>query len=84
MVPIDEGAQLAGARSTRVATNCSPAPERRRRHLIGEIVRTKLGHELAYTFIEPMVGGIQAGRIDELSALSVFPPLLEAARGADH
>ena len=47
---------------------------------IGEIVRAKLGDELSYQFIEPMVGGIQAGRIDELSARSVFPALLEAAR----
>lgn len=47
---------------------------------IGEIVRTKLGDELAYQFIEPMVGGIQAGRIDQLSAKSVFPALLVAAR----
>ncbi len=48
---------------------------------IGEIVRTKLGAELAYRFIEPMVGGIQAGRIDDLSAKSIFPDLYEAARG---
>ena len=47
---------------------------------IGEIVRTKLGEEITYQFVEPMIGGIQAGRIDELSAASVFPPLLEAAR----
>ncbi len=47
---------------------------------IGDIVRTKLGSELAYRFVEPMVGGIQAGRIDDLSAKSVFAPLLEAAR----
>ena len=47
---------------------------------IGEILRTKLGDELAYTFIEPMIGGIQAGRIDELSARSVFPALFEAAQ----
>lgn len=47
---------------------------------IGDIVRTKLGRELAYQFVEPMIGGIQAGRIDELSAKSVFPALLEAAR----
>jgi protoporphyrinogen/coproporphyrinogen III oxidase len=46
---------------------------------IGEIVRTKLGRELSYQFIEPMIGGIQAGRIDELSAKSVFPALLDAA-----
>jgi len=47
---------------------------------IGEIVRTKLGAELAYRFVEPMVGGIQAGRIDDLSAKSIFPDLYEAAR----
>ena len=46
---------------------------------IGSIVRAKLGRELSYKFIEPMVGGIQAGRIDDLSAKSVFPPLYEAA-----
>jgi len=47
---------------------------------IGEIVRTKFGREVSYQFIEPMIGGIQAGRIDELSARSVFPALLEAAK----
>ncbi|HVA70968.1 MAG TPA: FAD-dependent oxidoreductase, partial [Acidimicrobiales bacterium] len=33
---------------------------------IGEIVRTKLGDELSSHLVEPMIGGIQAGRIDEL------------------
>jgi oxygen-dependent protoporphyrinogen oxidase len=47
---------------------------------IGEIVRTKLGDELAYRFVEPMIGGIQAGRIDDLSARSVFPALYDAAK----
>jgi len=47
---------------------------------IGEILRTKLGRELTYHFIEPMVGGIQAGRVDALSAKSVYPGLLDAAR----
>ncbi len=47
---------------------------------IGEIVRTKLGAELAYRFVEPMIGGIQAGRIDDLSARSVFPALYDAAK----
>jgi oxygen-dependent protoporphyrinogen oxidase len=47
---------------------------------IGEIVRTKLGDELSSRLIEPMIGGIQAGRIDELSARSVFPALLDAAK----
>ncbi len=47
---------------------------------IGAIVRAKLGDEVAHGLVEPLVGGIQAGRIDELSARSVFPALLEAAR----
>ncbi|EQD31570.1 protoporphyrinogen oxidase, partial [mine drainage metagenome] len=47
---------------------------------IGAIVRSKLGAEITYRFVEPMVGGIQAGRIDELSARALFPSLLEAAR----
>jgi len=47
---------------------------------IGEIVRTKLGDELSSHLVEPMIGGIQAGRIDELSARSVFPALLDAAK----
>lgn len=47
---------------------------------IGEIVRAKLGAELSYHLVEPMIGGIQAGRIDELSARSVFPALLDAAQ----
>lgn len=46
---------------------------------IGAILRAKLGRELTYQFIEPMVGGIQAGRVDALSAKSVFPGLLDAA-----
>jgi oxygen-dependent protoporphyrinogen oxidase len=47
---------------------------------IGEITRAKLGQELSYQFIEPMIGGIQAGRIDQLSAKSVFPALYAAAQ----
>ncbi|MGC2485124.1 MAG: protoporphyrinogen oxidase [Acidimicrobiales bacterium] len=47
---------------------------------IGEITRKKLGRELTYQFIEPMIGGIQAGRIDDLSAQSVFPALFAAAQ----
>jgi oxygen-dependent protoporphyrinogen oxidase len=47
---------------------------------IGEITRAKLGRELSYQFIEPMIGGIQAGRIDALSAKSVFPALYAAAQ----
>jgi oxygen-dependent protoporphyrinogen oxidase len=47
---------------------------------IGEIVRAKLGDELAEKLVEPLIGGIQAGRIDDLSAEAIFPALLEAAK----
>ena len=47
---------------------------------IGAILANKLGEELAYQLIEPMIGGIQAGRIDDLSAKSIFPALYNAAR----
>ncbi|NNN09625.1 MAG: protoporphyrinogen oxidase [Acidimicrobiaceae bacterium] len=47
---------------------------------IGSILRAKLGSELTYQLIEPMVGGIQAGRVDNLSAATVFPALFEAAQ----
>lgn len=47
---------------------------------IGAITRRKLGRELSYQFIEPMIGGIQAGRIDHLSAKSIFPALFSAAQ----
>jgi oxygen-dependent protoporphyrinogen oxidase len=47
---------------------------------IGTILREKLGGALTYQLIEPMIGGIQAGRVDELSAKSVFPALLAAAQ----
>lgn len=47
---------------------------------IGHIVRSKLGSALVDQLIEPMIGGIQAGRVDELSAATVFPALLQAAK----
>lgn len=46
---------------------------------IGAIVRAKLGDELALRVVEPLIGGIQAGRIDDLSAAAVFPALLTAS-----
>lgn len=46
---------------------------------IGAILRAKLGNALVDELIEPMIGGIQAGRVDTLSATEVFPALLRAA-----
>ena len=47
---------------------------------IGEILRTKFGSALVDELIEPMIGGIQAGRVDDLSAATVFPALYAAAQ----
>ena len=47
---------------------------------IGDILRRKFGDHLTHDVIEPMLGGIHAGRVDDLSAAAVFPQLLTAAR----
>ena len=47
---------------------------------IGGLVERKLGAEVVATLVDPMIGGISAGRVSELSAAAVFPPLLEAAQ----
>jgi protoporphyrinogen/coproporphyrinogen III oxidase len=47
---------------------------------IGNLVETKLGHEVVATLVDPMLGGINAGRVSEMSAAAVFPALLEAGQ----
>ena len=47
---------------------------------IGGLVERKLGPEVVATLVDPMIGGISAGRVAEMSAAAVFPPLLEAAQ----
>ena len=47
---------------------------------VGEIVSRRLGHEVKDLVAGPLVGGINAGRVDELSAEAVFPALLDAYR----
>lgn len=47
---------------------------------IGGLVERKLGPEVVATLVDPMIGGISAGRVAELSAAAMFPPLLEAAQ----
>jgi oxygen-dependent protoporphyrinogen oxidase len=47
---------------------------------IGSLVGTKLGEEVVTTLVDPMLGGINAGRVAEMSAAAAFPPLLEAGQ----
>jgi oxygen-dependent protoporphyrinogen oxidase len=47
---------------------------------VGDIVASRLGHEVVERLVDPLVGGIHAGGVDDLSAESTFPPLLAADR----
>ncbi|HTS14200.1 MAG TPA: protoporphyrinogen oxidase, partial [Candidatus Sulfotelmatobacter sp.] len=46
---------------------------------IGDIVGKSLGHEVVDRFVDPLIGGINAGPVATMSAAAVYPPLLEAA-----
>lgn len=47
---------------------------------IGSLVERKLGSEVVNTLVDPLLGGIVAGRVTDLSAQALLPPLLEAAQ----
>jgi protoporphyrinogen/coproporphyrinogen III oxidase len=55
----------------------SPLPDR----AIGPLVADKLGQRVVDVLVDPLVGGIHAGRVRDLSAAAVFPPLLGAGQG---
>ncbi len=45
---------------------------------VGGVVTARLGHEVTERLVDPLVGGIHAGGVDDLSAEATFPPLLSA------
>ena len=47
---------------------------------IGPLVSRKLGRRVTDTLVDPLIGGIHAGSVDDMSAAAVFPPLLAAAQ----
>ena len=47
---------------------------------IGPLVARKLGRRVAERLADPLIGGIHAGSIDDMSAAATFPPLLAAAQ----
>ena len=47
---------------------------------VGDIVGGRLGHEVVERLVDPLVGGINAGGVADLSAEATFPPLLAADR----
>ena len=46
---------------------------------VGPLVRRKLGRRVVQTLAGPLIGGIHAGDVSDMSAASVFPLLLEAS-----
>ena len=46
---------------------------------IGPLVEAKLGRAVVTTLVDPMLGGIHAGRVAEMSASATFPQLLAVA-----
>jgi oxygen-dependent protoporphyrinogen oxidase len=47
---------------------------------IGPLVARKLGRRVVDTMVDPLIGGIHAGSVDDMSAAATFPPLLAAAQ----
>ena len=47
---------------------------------IGPLVARKLGQRVVDTMVDPLIGGIHAGSVDDMSAAATFPPLLAAAQ----
>lgn len=46
---------------------------------VGRIVGDRLGRPVVERMVDPLVGGIQAGGVDELSAAATFPVLIAAS-----
>jgi oxygen-dependent protoporphyrinogen oxidase len=47
---------------------------------IGPLVARKLGQRVADRLVDPLIGGIHAGSVDDMSAAAIYPPLLAAAQ----
>jgi protoporphyrinogen/coproporphyrinogen III oxidase len=47
---------------------------------VGRLVRDRLGGAVVDRFVDPMLGGVYAGRADELSLAATMPALAEACR----
>jgi oxygen-dependent protoporphyrinogen oxidase len=47
---------------------------------VGELVRRRLGDEVADRLVDPLLGGVYAGRADDLSLATAIPTLARTAR----
>ena len=75
--------RACAARSAWPATPLLPRPDVRGPigdRAIGPLVARKLGRRVVDTLVDPLIGGIHAGSVDDMSAAATFPPLLAAAQ----
>jgi oxygen-dependent protoporphyrinogen oxidase len=49
---------------------------------VGALVRDRLGDQVVDRLVDPMLGGVYAGRADDLSLVATMPALARAARSA--
>ncbi|HEX3796491.1 MAG TPA: protoporphyrinogen oxidase [Acidimicrobiales bacterium] len=47
---------------------------------IGPLVVRKLGRRVTERLVDPLIGGIHAGSVSDMSAAAIYPPLLAAAQ----
>jgi len=47
---------------------------------IGPLVARKLGRRVVDRLVDPLIGGIHAGSVDDMSAAATYPPLIAAAQ----
>jgi protoporphyrinogen/coproporphyrinogen III oxidase len=47
---------------------------------VGPLVTRKLGHRVVDRLVDPLIGGIHAGSVDDMSTAATYPPLLAAAQ----
>lgn len=47
---------------------------------VGPLVARKLGQRVVDMLVDPLIGGIHAGSVDDMSTVATYPPLLVAAQ----
>ena len=82
--PLIRSGILGPAESLRVAKDLvSPHPATGTAEgdrAVGAVVSERLGHPIVERLTDPLIGGINAGGVDDLSAAATFPQLLVASR----
>ena len=68
----------AGIAAVEAEASLPPLPPLERDVAVGPLVRARLGGEVADRLVEPLLGGVYAGRVDDLSLRATMPALYSA------